>query len=290
MATKKQSTAEKIVHIPLAAIDDFPNHPFQVRDDDEMDDMALSVEHFGVVTPAVVRLKADGRFELISGHRRKRASELAGRDTLPAVIRDLDDEAAVLLMVDSNLQRTNIRWSEKAHSFKMKLEAMKRQGERTDHTSSPSGTRLRTDEVIAQEAGESRNQVQRTIRLTYLIPELLQMVDEGKIAFRPAVEISYLVEKEQRFLLDQIELTLATPSVGQALKMKELSKAGRLTKPIIASILAEPKPNQKENVKVPRERLTQYFPKDATPKQIEETIIKALELLRKREHSRAMER
>ena len=286
--SRDDARREKVLDVPLSEIDDFPDHPFSVRMDEAMQNMVESIKNFGILTPAVARQKEDGRYELISGHRRKRACELAGIETLPVIVRQMSRDEAIIFMVDSNLQREIILPSEKALSYKMKLEAIKRQGQRSDLTSSPMGTKLRTDERIAQDAGESRNQVHRYIRLTELIPEVLQMVDDNKIAFRPAVEISYLPKEEQRSLLGTMELEDCTPSLAQAVKMKQFSQGGRLNDDVILSILSEEKPNQKEQIKIPKERISKYFPEGTTVQMMEETIIKALELYRKRQ--RDMER
>ncbi len=279
---------EKVMQIPLAEISGFPNHPFKVRMDEAMQEMAQSVKEYGVLVPALVRPKEGGGYEMVAGHRRKAASELAGVETIPCIVRSLTDDEATIIMVDSNLQRDRILPSEKAFAYKMKLEALNRQGQRTDLTSSPMGTKLRTDEKIAQEAGESRNQVHRYIRLTELEPPMLDMVDENKIAFRPAVELSYLPKEQQQSLLTTMESEDCTPSLAQAIKMKQFSQEGRLNEDVILSILSEEKPNQKEQFKMPRERISKYFPPGTPAQKIEDTIIKALELYRKRQ--RDMER
>jgi ParB family chromosome partitioning protein len=284
---------EKVVDIPITEIDDFPDHPFEVRIDDEMRALVENIKERGVVTPALARLKEDGRYELISGHRRKLASELAGLTTLPTIVREMDRDSAIVVMIDANMQREHIKPSEKAKAYKMRLEAMKRQGERSDLTSSPVGIKLQgkqTLEVIGEEARDSRNQVHRYIRLTELTPEILNMVDENKIAFRPAVEISYLTKDEQQDLLDVMELELATPSLAQAIKLKQFSQEGRLNNDVTLSIIREQKPNQVEHFKMPKDKLSRYFDGGTPVAKIEETIIKALELYRKRERSRGMER
>ena len=281
---------EKVMNIPLEKIDSFPDHPYQVRIDDELRELAENIREHGVLAPAIARQKDDGRYELVSGHRRKAASELAGKEILPIIVREMDKDTATILMVTANMQREHVLPSEKAKAYKMKLEAMKRQGKRLDLTSSPVGIKSKgkqTLEFIGEEAGDSRNQVHRYIRLTELVPEILQMVDEGKVAFRPAVEISYLPEKEQRDLLDTMDWEQATPSLAQAIKLKQLSQEGNLNGKAMLSILKQQKPNQVEKIKIPRERLAQYFPASTTPAKIEETILEALELLRrKREHSK----
>ena len=279
---------ETVMDIPLAEISDFPNHPFKVTVDEKMLEMADSVKRYGVLVPAIVRPKQDGGYEMIAGHRRKKASELAERPTLNCIVRDLTDDEAIIIMVDSNLQREVILPSEKAYAYKMKLDAMKRQGQRTDLTSSPVGTKLRADEQIALESGDSRNQVHRYIRLTNLIPELLDMVDENKIALRPAVELSYLAEKEQRLLYEEIGYSDCTPSHAQAIKMRKFAEQGQLTAEVISSIMQEEKPNQKEQFRMPREKISKYFPAGTPAEKIEDTIIKALELYRRRQ--RDMER
>jgi ParB family chromosome partitioning protein len=288
-AERDDMQREKVTDIPLADIDGFPDHPFQVRIDDEMRELVENVREHGVLTPAIARRKEDGRYELVSGHRRKAASELAGLKTLPVIVREMDRDAAIVFMVNANMQREKILPSEKGKAYRMKLEAMSRQGKRVDLTSSPVGMKLQgkqTLEVIGEEAGDSRNQVHRYIRLTELIPEILQMVDEGKMAFRPAVEVSYLSEEEQRDLLDTMELELATPSLAQAIKLKQFSQEGRLSSDVTLSIMQEQKPNQVEQFKMSKDRISRFF-KPGTPAQrIEDTIVKALELYQRRERQR----
>ena len=279
---------ETVMDIPLTEISDFPNHPFKVTVDEKMLEMADSVKRYGVLVPAIVRPKQGGGYEMIAGHRRKMASEIAEKPTLNCIVRNLTDDEAIIIMVDSNLQREVILPSEKAFAYKMKLDAMKRQGQRTDLTSSPLGTKLRADEQIALESGDSRNQVHRFIRLTHLIPELLDMVDENKIALRPAVELSYLAEKEQRLLYEEIGYSDCTPSHAQAIKMRKFAEQGQLTAEVISSIMQEEKPNQKEQFRMPREKISKYFPAGTPAEKIEDTIIKALELYRRRQ--RDMER
>lgn len=279
---------ETVIDIPLSEISDFPNHPFKVTVDEKLLEMADSIKRYGVLVPAIVRPKQGGGYEMIAGHRRKKASELAERPTLNCIVRDLTDDEAIIIMVDSNLQREVILPSEKAFAYKMKLDAMKRQGHRTDLTSSPVGTKLRADEQIALESGDSRNQVHRFIRLTHLIPELLDMVDENKIALRPAVELSYLAEKEQRLLYEEIGYSDCTPSHAQAIKMRKFAEQGQLNAEVISSIMQEEKPNQKEQFRMPREKISKYFPAGTPAEKIEDTIIKALELYRRRQ--RDMER
>jgi len=287
--SRDDAKREKVMDVPLSEIDDFPDHPFQVKDDDAMQNMVESVQKFGVLTPAVARQKEDGRYELVSGHRRKRACELAGIDTLPVIVRQMSRDEAIIFMVDSNLQREVILPSEKALSYKMKLEAMKRQGQRTDLTSPPLADKLKgkvSAAVLAEQVGESKDQIWRYIRLTELIPPILQIVDDNKMAFRPAVEISYLPKEEQQSLLDTMEYEDCTPSLAQAVKMKQFSQEGRLNGDVILSILSEEKPNQKEQFKIPKERISKYFPTGTPAQKIEDTIIKALELYRKRQRDR----
>lgn len=283
---------ERIQEIPITEIDGFPEHPFHVDVDDAMREMVESIKRFGVLSPAVARQKEDGRYELISGHRRKKACELAGIEKMPVIVRNMDRDEAIIFMVDSNLQRERLLPSEKAFSYKMKLDAMKRQGKRNDLSSSPLATKseTRTADIIGERFGEGKDTVHRYIRLTELTPDLLKMVDEGKIAFRPAVELSYLSKEEQTSLLMTMESEVCTPSLAQAIKIKKFSQEGRLNGDVILSILSEEKPNQKEVYKLPKERLDKYFPKGTPPEKIEEIIFKALELYRKRERSREMER
>lgn len=281
---------ETVMDIPLTEISDFPNHPFKVTVDEKMLEMADSVKRYGVLVPAIVRPKQGGGYEMIAGHRRKMASELAERPTLNCIVRDLTDDEAIIIMVDSNLQREVILPSEKAFAYKMKLDAMKRQGHRTDLTSTPMEPKLstRSNEQLAAESPDSRAQIQRFIRLTHLIPELLDMVDENKIALRPAVELSYLAEKEQRLLYEEIGYSDCTPSHAQAIKMRKFAEQGQLTAEVISSIMQEEKPNQKEQFRMPREKISKYFPAGTPAEKIEDTIIKALELYRRRQ--RDMER
>ena len=263
----------------------FPDNPFHVVEDEMLSELAESIKEFGIVTPIITRPKEDGNgYEIIAGQRRVRASELAGINTIPAFVLPLDRDRAIITLVDSNLQRENILPSERAFAYKMKSEAMKRQGFRTDLTSSQVGTKLRTDDKVAQGFGVGRMTVQRFIRLTELIPPILQMVDEGKIALTPAVELSFLKKDEQENLLATMESEEATPSLSQAQRMKSLSQSGRLDMDTIFAIMTEEKGNQKETVKIGMERLKKYFPKGTTPKQMEDTIIKLLEreLQRKR--------
>ena len=263
----------------------FPDNPFHVVEDEMLSELAESIKEFGIVTPIITRPKEDGNgYEIIAGQRRVRASELAGINTIPAFVLPLDRDRAIITLVDSNLQRENILPSERAFAYKMKSEAMKRQGFRTDLTSSQVGTRLRTDDKVAQGFGVGRMTVQRFIRLTELIPPILQMVDEGKIALTPAVELSFLKKDEQENLLATMESEEATPSLSQAQRMKSLSQSGRLDMDMIFSIMTEEKGNQKETLKINTSKLKKYFPKNTTPKQMEDAIIKLLEreLQRKR--------
>lgn len=290
--SRAEAEKERVQEIPIAEIDDFPDHPFHVDIDDAMREMAESVKRFGVLSPAVARQKEDGRYELISGHRRKKACELAGIEKMPVIVRNMDRDEAIIFMVDSNLQRERLLPSEKAFSYKMKLDAMKRQGARTDLTSVPLGQKLgkTSREILAGTSPDSNTQIQRYIRLTELIPDLLQMVDEGKIAFRPAVELSYLTKEEQASLHEAIESEDCTPSLAQAIKIKKFSQEGRLNDDVILSILSEEKPNQREVYRLPKERIDKYFPKGTPSEKIEEVICKALELYRRRERSRETER
>ena len=274
------NSQEKVYAIPIDAIDDFPDHPFQVRDDEEMEQLVRSIDNNGVLNPIIVRQNGE-RYELIAGHRRRHACRTLGIKTIPAIVRELSREEAVVEMVDSNLQREHILPSEKAFAYKMKMDAMKRQGQRTDLTFCPMVTKLNSAEEIAEQASDSERQVFRYIRLTELIPELLDMVDEGRIAFRPAVELSYLTRDEQGDLLETIESEDCTPSLAQAIRMKNLSKDGKLDMDTIFSIMTEEKPNQKEKIKIPMERLERFFPRGMPPKQIEDTIVKALTLYQK---------
>ncbi|WP_407921078.1 ParB/RepB/Spo0J family partition protein [Acetivibrio mesophilus] len=275
--SRVDSQREKVLDIPLSEISDFPNHPFKVKADEAMLEMADSIKQYGVLVPGLVRPKADGGYEMVAGHRRKKASELAGRETMPCIVRNLDDDEATIIMVDSNLQRENILPSEKAFAYKMKLEAMNRQGQRTDLTFSQLGKKLNSYEELADKSGESRNQIYRYIRLTELIPSILEMVDDKRIAFNPAVEISYLTENEQQDLYKTMQSEDCTPSLSQAQRMKRLSQDGRLNIDVIFSILTEEKPNQKEKFHIHRERIDRFFPKNFTEKQKEDLIVQLLE-------------
>ena len=271
---------ETVCTVPISLIDDFAEHPFQVRDDEDMERLVQSIDNNGVLNPVILRKNGE-RYELIAGHRRKHACLRLGISGIPAIVRELSRDEAVVEMVDSNLQREHILPSEKAYAYKMKMDAMKRKAGRPKENSTPMVSNLRTDEIIGEESGESREQVRRYIRLTELIPELLTMVDEEKIAFRPAVELSYLTRDEQTDLLETIESEDCTPSLAQAIRMKNLSKVGKLDMDTIFAIMTEQKPNQKEKIKIPMERLEQFFPRGMPPKQIEDTIVKALTLYQK---------
>lgn len=268
---------ETVMEISLLEISDFPGHPFKVKADEAMLEMADSVKQYGVLVPGLVRPKADGGYEMVAGHRRKKASELAGMETMPCIVRELDDDQAIIIMVDSNLQRENISPSEKAFAYKMKLEAMNRQGQRTDLTSRQVVGKLESADIIGREVGESGRQIQRYIRLTELTPSILEMVDDKRIAFNPAVELSYLAEEEQQALYETMQSEDCTPSLAQAQRMKKLSQDGRLNVDVIFSILTEEKPNQKEKIAIQRERIDRFFPRDFTEKQKEDLIVQLLE-------------
>ena len=293
--TQEQRDAAKrdvVLDLPLDQIGDFPNHPFKVKQDEAMLEMVESVRQYGVLVPGLVRQLEDGSYQMVSGHRRKMASELAGRDTIPCIVRDLTDDEAVIIMVDSNLQRERVLPSEKAFAYKMKLDAMRRQaGRPSKENSSPVGIDFRGKQsldIMSEESGDSRNQIHRFIRLTNLIPEILDMVDDGRIAFRPAVELSYLTEQEQSALYDTMGREDCTPSLAQAIKMKAFSRDGKLTDAVILSIMEEEKPNQKEQFRIPKERISKYFKPGTPARTMEDTIIKALDYYRKRQ--REMER
>ena len=277
------SKKEKVVLIPISEIDDFPNHPFQVKDDEKMEQLVHSIRMNGVLNPLIVRKKTDGRFEIVAGHRRKRACVILGLQILPVIEREMNRDDAIIEMVDSNIQRETILPSEKARAYKMKLEAMKRQGLRTDLTFCPTGTKLNTAKDIAEQSNESERQIYRYVRLTELVPELLDYVDAGKLALRPAVELSYLQEEEQRALVETIESEDCFPSHAQTIRMKQLSREGKLDMDAIFNIMTEQKGNQKEKIKIPMEKLEKYFPRGTPPKRVEDTIIKALEFYRKRQ-------
>ena len=275
--SRAEAALSKIRDIPLSEIDEFPDHPFKVLIDEDMEQLVESIKRNGVMTPATVRLKEDGRYELISGHRRKKACELAGLETLKCEVKDLTRDEAIIVMVESNLQRSVILPSEKAFAYKMRLEAMDRQGKRNDLTSTPLVSKSRSNEELADKVGESREQIRRFIRLTELVPEILQMVDERQIAFRPAVEISYLAEGQQYTLLEAMSYNDATPSLAQAIKMKKFSQDGKLTDEVIQSIIEEEKPNQKEKPVFRDERITMLIPKSVPKGQEADFVVKALE-------------
>ena len=287
--SRDEAKLERVINLPPGEISDFPNHPFKVRMDEEMQQMAESVKEHGVLVPALVREKPGGGYEMVAGHRRKRAAELAELPEIPCIVRNLTDDEAIIVMVDSNLQREKILPSEKAFAYKMRLEAMKRQaGRPRQENASPVATnftRGRSDKELAELVGEGKDNIRRYIRLTYLLPEMLDMVDDGKIALRPAVELSYLAEQEQHFLLDTMFSEDCTPSHAQAIKMRKFSQEGKLNPDVILSIMQEEKPNQKEQIKIPKERISRYFAPGTPAQKIEDTIVKALELYRRRQRS-----
>ena len=284
--TRIEATQEKVIDIPLTDLHPFKNHPFKVTDDESMLETAESITKHGVLVPVIARPRDEGGYELISGHRRKRASELAGKETLPCIVRNLDDDAATIIMVDSNIQRENILPSERAFAYKLKLEAIKHQGRRNDLTSDRVEHKLKARDVVAKEAGESSVQVQRFIRLTELVPELLDMVDTKKIAFNPAVELSYLMPHEQVQLMEAMDMEQATPSLSQAQRLKKYSQDGKLTFDVMTAIMSEDKKGELDKVTLTGEKLKKYFPKSYTPQQMEETILKLLESWsRKRQQS-----
>lgn len=281
-----ESSQEKVINIPLVELHPFKNHPFKVKDDESMLETAESITKHGVLVPVIARPREEGGYELISGHRRKRASELAGKDMLPVIVRNLDDDAATIIMVDSNIQRENILPSERAFAYKLKLEAMKHQGQRNDLTSGQVGTKLRADEKLAESVGDSARTVQRFIRLTELVPKLLDMVDTKKIAFNPAVELSYLMPHEQVQLMEAMDMEQATPSLSQAQRLKKYSQDGKLSFDVMTAIMSEDKKGELDKVTLTGEKLKKYFPKSYTPQQMEETILKLLEVWsRKRQQS-----
>lgn len=289
---RDEAKRDSVQDIPIFQISDFPEHPFKVKQDEAMLEMAESVRQYGVLVPGLVRQLEDGSYQMVSGHRRKLASELAGRDTIPCIVRDLTDDEAVIIMVDSNLQRERVLPSEKAFAYKMKLDAMRRQaGRPSKENGVPLGHHFqqgKSREILADNSPDSNTQIQRYIRLTNLIPEILDMVDDGRIAFRPAVELSYLTEQEQSALYDTMGREDCTPSLAQAIKMKAFSRDGKLTDAVILSIMAEEKPNQKEQFRIPKERISKYFKPGTPARTMEDTIIKALDYYRKRQ--REMER
>ena len=275
-AQRQENKLPRIRDIPLDQIDDMPNHPYKVRMDEDMDALVESVKIYGIITPVILRKKEDGRFECASGHRRRKAAEMAGYTTIRAEVREMTRDDAIIVMAHSNRQRSKILPSEKAFAYKMELEALKRQGKRTDLTSRPVGEKLSVDQ-LSENATDRSRQIHRYICLTNLVPKLLDLVDEGRISFRPAVELSYLTEQEQQDLLETISYEDATPSLAQAIKMKEFSKAGKLGADVILSIMCERKPNQAEKISFRTERLKPYLPKNITPKQTEDYVLKALE-------------
>ena len=278
--SRADAQREKVQEIPLGELHPFRNHPFKVKDDAAMQDTVDSVREYGVLVPAIARPDPDGGYELIAGHRRHHASELAGKGTMPVIVRDLDDDAATIIMVDSNLQREELLPSERAFAYKMKLEAMKHQGERLDLTSAQVGRKLEnreSREILAEQVGQSRNQISRFIRLTELIPTLLDMVDERKIAFNPAVELSYLKKEEQTLLLEAMDSEQATPSLSQAQRLKKFSQQKMLSLDVMRAVMSEEKKTDLDRVTLKNETLRKYFPKSYTPKQMEDTIIKLLE-------------
>lgn len=289
---RDEAKRDSVQDIPISQISDFPEHPFKVKQDEAMLEMAESVRQYGVLVPGLVRQLEDGSYQMVSGHRRKLASELAGRDTIPCIVRDLTDDEAVIIMVDSNLQRERVLPSEKAFAYKMKLDAMRRQaGRPSKENGVPVGHHFqqgKSREILADNSPDSNTQIQRYIRLTNLIPEILDMVDDGRIAFRPAVELSYLAEQEQCALYDTMGREDCTPSLAQAIKMKAFSRDGKLTDAVILSIMEEEKPNQKEQFRIPKERISKYFKPGTPARTMEDTIIKALDYYRKRQ--REMER
>ena len=290
--SRAEAQLEKVVTLNPADISDFPNHPFKVKQDEAMAEMVDSVKQSGVLVPALVRPKADGGYERAAGHGRKCPETLGGITEMPCIVRNLTDDEATIIMVDSNLQRETILPSEKAFAYKMKLEAMKRQAGRPKNSAplEPNLKGTRSNEELASSSPDSRSQIQRYIRLTELIPTVLDMVDNGKIAFRPAVELSYLSKEQQQSLYDTMECEDCTPSLAQAIKMKDFSRDGKLTEEVILSIMQEEKPNQREQFKMPKERISKYFAPGTPAQKIEDTIIKALELYRRRERQRDMER
>ena len=284
---RQEEQREQVQQIPIDALHPFTNHPFKVLDDEAMTRTVESIAQYGVLAPLIARPRPDGDgYEIISGHRRQYAAKLAGLDTLPVIVRNMDDNAAVLLMVDSNLQREHILPSERAFAYKMKLEAIKNQGARSDLTSSQIGTKLRADEKVAQDSGESRNQIQRFVRLTNLIPELLDMVDEKKISFNPAVELSYLDESQQRDFLEAMDGTQNAPSVSQAQQLKKMAQCGEFTYEKAFDILGQEKKSEQDTVTIKNDILRKYFPRSYTPRQMEEKIIQLLDAWQKKQQRR----
>lgn len=284
--SREDAQREKVVEIALSQLHPFQNHPFQVRDDQSMQETADSIREYGVLVPAIARPDPNGGYELIAGHRRHRASQLAGKETMPVIIRELDDDAATIIMVDSNLQRETLLPSERAFAYKMKLEAMKHQGERVDLTCAQVGHKLegkKSRDILAEQVGQSRNQVQRYIRLTELIPELLELVDEHKIALNPAYELSFLKKEEQTKLLDAMESEQTTPSLSQAQRLKKFSQEGHLSLDVMRAILSEEKKSEVDRVTLTGDTLRKYFPKSYTPQRMQNTIIKLLEQWQRRQ-------
>ena len=282
---------EKVTEIPLSQLHPFRNHPFKVQDDERMQDTAESIREYGVLVPAIVRPREEGGYEIVAGHRRKRGCEIAGLDTMPVIVRDLDDDAATIIMVDSNIQRESLLPSERAFAYKLKMDAMKRQGSRRDLSSSQVGTKLlRADETIAEQMGTSRNQIQRFVRLTNLIPELLDMVDNRKIAFNPAVELSYLKQDEQTELLDAMDSEQATPSLSQAQRLKKFSQEGRLSIDVMRAIMSEEKKSEVDKVILPMSEVSKVCPPGYTPLQVSEYIMKVLTREWKKQKMRQQER
>ena len=284
--SRQEQKREQVQQIPIEELFPFKEHPFKVLDDEAMQRTVESVAQYGVLAPLIARPRPEGGYEIISGHRRQHAAELAGLDTLPVIVREMTDDAAVILMVDSNLQREHILPSERAFAYKMKLEALKNQGARSDLTSSQIGTKLRADEKVAQDSGESRNQIQRFIRLTNLIPELLDMVDEKKIAFNPAVELSYLDESQQRDFLEAMNDTQNAPSLSQAQQLKKMAQQGEFSYEKAFDVMGQEKRSEKDTVTIKNETLRKYFPRSYTPKQMEEKIIQLLDAWQKKQQRR----
>ena len=284
--SRQEQQREQVQQIPIGELFPFKNHPFKVLDDESMQRTVESVEQYGVLSPLIARPRPEGGYEIISGHRRQHAAQLAGLDTLPVIVRQMDDDAAVLLMVDSNLQRESILPSERAFAYKMKLEALKNQGARSDLTSSQVGMKLQALDIVGQEAGDSRNQVHRFIRLTSLIPELLDMVDEKKIAFNPAVELSYLDESQQRDFLEAMQDTQNAPSLSQAQQLKKMAQQGEFSYEKAFDVMGQEKKSEKDTVTIKNETLRKYFPRSYTPKQMEEKIIQLLDAWQKKQQRR----
>ena len=282
--SRQEQQREQVQQIPIGELFPFKNHPFKVLDDESMQRTVESVEQYGVLSPLIARPRPEGGYEIISGHRRQHAAQLAGLDALPVIVRQMDDDAAVLLMVDSNLQRENILPSERAFAYKMKLEALKNQGARSDLTSSQLGMKLQALDIVGQETGDSRNQVHRFIRLTSLIPELLDMVDEKKIAFNPAVELSYLDESQQRDFLEAMKDTQNAPSLSQAQRLKRLAQEGHFSYDVAFAVMGEEKKDELDKVVIKNDALRKYFPRSYTPKQMEDTIIKLLDQWQRKQH------